>query len=164
MLCTQGKKGVGLVVLKRARSPADRQPARAPSLRLILCLGILVAQFAIAALYHLGERRYFAWAPNDYVVTYELQVTLGGRLLTPDEVNARYRLGLDLAPLDRLTPEVRSRLGISQGARYMWEDPAQHLIDRIQLYEQTYGSVNPARVRLVYQVANGELQEWRWPT
>lgn len=129
------------------------------SLRFFLCLVILATQFGIAAWYHLGERRYFAWAPNDYVVTYDLQVMVGARSMTADEIASRYRLDLR----ERVNEGARTHLGLDPSAHYVWEDPPQHLIDRIQGYELAYGEADSARVTLLYQVAGGPLQEWHWP-
>jgi hypothetical protein len=148
-------RGTGSVTTAATIWRARRSP------RTIAAILILIAQFAIAGWYHLGERRYFAWAPNDYIVTYDLEVTVGGRTLTEQEISDRYRIRF--GAWDPLTNELKARLGLSPRARYIWEDPAQHLIDRIQSYEEVNGAGNPARVRLIYQVAGGPEREWLWP-
>jgi hypothetical protein len=129
--------------------------------RLVFAMVIVIAQFGICAWYHLGETRYFAWAPNDYVVTYDLRVTVGGRPLSKEEISDRYRL--DLGELSNFDADVKAKLDLSPAERYVWQDPPQHLFDRIKGYEQEY-SARPARVRLLYQVAGGKEREWRWPS
>jgi hypothetical protein len=129
------------------------------SLGLVIAAAILIAQFGNSALQHLGNTRYFAWAPNDYMVTYDLQVSVAGRSLNAEEIASRYRLDLR----DRLPPELKMRLGLSQSEHYVWEDPPQHLFDRIKWYEQSYGVAPPARVNLTYQLDAGQVREWRWP-
>ena len=39
-----------------------------------------------------GCRRYFAWAPNDYLVEYRISALLDGRPLGQDEIQERYRI------------------------------------------------------------------------
>jgi hypothetical protein len=89
-------------------------------------------------------RRYFCWAPNDYVVEYQLHVKVHGRALSPDEVRTRYQIG----------PEYFREV----------EFPAEHLIDKFEQYETTYGLNDGAEVRLTWKY-NGhpELRTWQWP-
>ena len=61
-----------------------------PSLRLILVFILLAGQCLIAVWQHLGDTRYFAWAPNDYIMVYEPRVIVGGRKLSDAEVKERY--------------------------------------------------------------------------
>jgi hypothetical protein len=111
-------------------------------------MAILLTEVGICFWQHLGNTRYFAWAPNDYAVTYGLQVTVHERRLTAPEISHRYRLDLT----DRVTKTDRANLGLSAEERYLWEDPPQRLLDRIKWYEQRYASANPAHVTLIYQL------------
>jgi hypothetical protein len=127
--------------------------------RTTIAVLLLVAQGGVAIWQHERGTRYFAWAPNDYFVTYDLHVRVGDRALTPPEVAGRYRLDLT----DFLSPTTRSELGLAQDERYVWEDPPRHLTDRIERYEESYGTGHPVRVKLDYQLDAGKLQTWRWP-
>jgi hypothetical protein len=121
---------------------------------------ILLAQVAINVWQHFGDARYFAWAPNDYLVTYDLQVSVGGRALSTEEIQSRYRLDLS----SRLGDEIDSRVGLSKVERYVFEDPPQELKDRIRRFEEAPGKKDAARVRLVYQLDGGREQTWLWPS
>lgn len=128
-------------------------------LRLALAAALLAAQCGIALWQHLGDTRYFAWAPNDYAVTYDLDVSVDGRRLTREQIADRYRLDLT----DRVDRNEQRELGLSPHQHYLWEDPPQHLIDRIDRYEETYGS-GTAVVTLRYQVDGQSEHVWRWPS
>jgi hypothetical protein len=121
---------------------------------------ILLAQVAINVWQHVGDARYFAWAPNDYLVTYDLQVSVGGRRLSAEEVQSRYRLDLS----SRLSDEIDSRVGLSKVERYVFEDPPQELKDRIRRYEESRRKNDAASVRLVYQLDGGRERTWLWPS
>lgn len=129
------------------------------SAALFIGVMILLAQVGVAIWQHLGDTRYFAWAPNDYLVTYDLQAGVGGRALTAEQVSRRYRLDLT----SRRENDLTAKAGLASSERYVWEDPPQHLFDRIKWYEQTYGSPDPARVVLTYQLDGGPIRVWRWP-
>jgi hypothetical protein len=45
----------------------------------------------------------------------------------------------------------------------VFENVAQHVIDIVQQYEQTYGRNDHARVILTYRTNGHENKEWRWP-
>ncbi|HWX95820.1 MAG TPA: hypothetical protein VNZ01_03125 [Solirubrobacteraceae bacterium] len=124
---------------------------------------ILLAQVGINIWQHFGEARYFAWAPNDYLVTYDLQVSAGGRSLTAQEIQRRYRLDLS-DRLGELSEATKARLGLSLSGHYVFEDPPQELKDRIRRYEQSKGRNDAAHVRLVYQLDGGKEQTWLWPS
>jgi hypothetical protein len=101
---------------------------------------VLAIQVALVIFEHLGTTRYFAWAPNDYVVQYTLRASVNGRVLPPATLRKRYHL----AP---------------QGIYYF---PAQHIIDDVQQYERTYGRNDRVHVTLIYRL-NGHAQKtWRW--
>ena len=121
---------------------------------------ILVAQVGVNIWQHFGNTRYFAWAPNDYLVTYDLQVDVGGRPLTTKQIQSRYRLDLS----SRLGDEIDTRVGLSKVEHYVYEDPPQELKDLIRHYEKTKGKNEAARVRLVYQLDGGKEQTWLWPS
>ena len=131
------------------------------SLAVAVAAVILLAQVGINIWQHAaGGTRYFAWAPNDYLVTYDLQVSAGGRPLTPEEIQSRYRLDLT----NRLGEDTKAKLRLAKVERYVFEDPPQELKDRIRRYEQTKGKHDAARVTLVYQFDGGREQTWLWPS
>jgi hypothetical protein len=132
---------------------------RLTSPRLLIAAAILLTQVGICAWQHFENTRYFAWAPNDYLVTYNLQVAVDGRTLTKEQIGHRYRLDLT----GRLHADMKRKLGLAPSEQYVWEDPPQHLLNRIKWYEQNYGSGDHARVSLSYQLDGGPLREWRWP-
>ena len=101
----------------------------------------LLLQLGCVVYAHFGPSRYFAWAPNDYIVEFNLQVVVNGRVLSSDESSARYRLP----------------------GNGVYEFPAQHIIDAIQQYEQTYGREDHAQVLLTYRLNGGDKRQWRWP-
>lgn len=85
-----------------------------------------------------GCTRYFAWAPNDYYVTYHLDVSEDGEALSPSEVEDRLRLAED---------------GV-------YEAPIQQLIDTLRTYEADSGS-GATRIELRYRINGRDEQEWR---
>jgi hypothetical protein len=125
---------------------------------LVVAVAVLLAQCVVAFWQHLGDTRYFAWAPNDYAVTYGLQATVDGRRLTQEEISDRYHLSFK----ERLDRDDKAELGLNMREHYVHEDPPQVLLDRITWYE-TGGFGSPARVRLIYQLNGGEEHIWRWP-
>jgi hypothetical protein len=131
------------------------------SLPIAVVVVVLLAQVGINVWQHLeGEARYFAWAPNDYLVTFDLQVNARGRSLTKDEIARRYRLDLS----NRLGEGTKAKLGLSNVERYVFEDPPQELKDRIRRYEEKNGKKDSTQVRLVYQLDGGKEQTWLWPS
>ncbi len=131
-----------------------------PSLRLILVFILLAGQCLIAVWQHLGDTRYFAWAPNDYIMVYEPRVIVGGRKLSDAEVKERYLVSPYGIPIAR--SDLR-RLNLSPSLRYIWEDPPRHLLDRIRWYEETLGRGDHARVTVDYQLNGDGQRQWRWP-
>ena len=103
-------------------------------------IAVLAVQVALVAYEHLGLTRYFAWAPNDYVVQYRLTATVDGDRLSAAGVRGRYHL----AP------------------HGIWYFPAQHLVDDVQQYERTYGARDRVRVTLTYRLNGHAQQTWRW--
>jgi hypothetical protein len=114
------------------------------ALRSAVAIVFLLLQVASLIYARFTPRRYFAWAPNDYVVEYTLEVKVNGRALTSEEASARYRI-----PRERASE---------------FEYPVEHLIDNISQYETTYAGDEPAEVRLTWKY-NGhpELRKWQWP-
>jgi hypothetical protein len=88
-----------------------------------------------------GCRRWFAWAPNDYMTEYEIAVRIGGSPLAPEEIQDRYRVP----------------------AEHFQEGAAQHLVDLVHQYETTYGRGDAAEVVIRYRVNRRAPREWRWP-
>jgi hypothetical protein len=103
-------------------------------------IAVLAVQVGLVAYEHLGPTRYFAWAPNDYVVQYRLTATVDGHRLSDAGVRSRYHL----AP------------------HGIWYFPAQHLVDDVQQYERTYGARDRVRVTLTYRLNGHAEQTWRW--
>jgi hypothetical protein len=106
----------------------------------ILGCAVLAIQLGLVGYEHLGSTRYFAWAPNDYVVQYTLRATVDGNSLSPAQVRGRYHL---------------SPHGI-------WYFPAQQTIDDVQQYERTYGARDHVEVALVYRLNGHATTTWRW--
>jgi hypothetical protein len=104
----------------------------------------LVLQVGSIVYARFTPRRYFCWAPNDYVVEYQLDVDVAGHALPPEQVIARYHL--------------------SPSHKGLVEHPVEHLIDNIEQYETTYGKNDKATVRLRWRHnGHSQLREWRWP-
>jgi hypothetical protein len=103
-------------------------------------LAVLACQLCLVAYEHLGPTRYFAWAPNDYVVQYRLHASVDGHPLSAAQVRGRYHLP----------------------AHGLWYFPAQHIIDDVQQLERTYGAHDRVRVTLTYRLNGHPQQTWRW--
>jgi hypothetical protein len=121
---------------------------------------ILLAQMGLNIWQHVGDTRYFAWAPNDYLVTYDLRVDVGGRPLSTEEIRRRYRLDLT----ERLSESTKAKSGFAKVERYVFEDAPAELTDRIRWYEEKKGKNDSAHVRLVYQLDGGKEKTWLWPS
>lgn len=120
---------------------------------------VLALQCGVAVWQHLGSTRYFAWAPNDYLMTYDLKVSLHGKPLTTDQIGRRYRLSLS----ELVSARAQSDLGLATDTRYVWEDPPAEVKHRIRRVEATYPPAERAQVRLRYQLDAGPVQHWQWP-
>jgi hypothetical protein len=109
-----------------------------------IAIAFLLLQLGSVIYARFTPRRYFCWAPNDYVVEYQLAVNVHGQPLSPEQVRDRYQ--------------------IDPGSIREVEYPAEHLIDNFQQYEKTYGRNDGAEVRLQWKY-NGhpELRSWQWP-
>lgn len=113
-------------------------------MRTWIAITFLLLQLGSVIYARFTPRRYFCWAPNDYVVEYRIDVSVHGRPLSPEQVAQRYH--------------------IDRGTGWKVEHPAEHLIDSVRQYETTYGRNDKAEVRLTWKY-NGhpELRTWKWP-
>lgn len=120
-------------------------------LRLWLGAAFLVAQLGWIAYAHAQPWRYFAWAPNDYLTQYRIEVIANGHRLTRAEICARYR---------RLSC---SEQGSDSNLPYVFEAPPRHLIDEVRQYEKTYGRKDQARISVYFRLNGHAEKRWRWP-
>jgi hypothetical protein len=121
---------------------------------------VLLAQIGLNIWQHTTDTRYFAWAPNDYLVTFDLSVDARGRSLGVAEIGHRYRLDMS----NRLSESTKAKLGLARVEHYVYEDAPQELKDRIRRYEETKGKNEAARVTLTYQFDGRKEQTWLWPS
>jgi hypothetical protein len=110
-------------------------------MRNLIATTFLVVQLIWVISAQTGPARYFCWAPNDYMTEYCLQASVKGRALSPEEVTRRYRLE----------------------QRGLYQDPAQHIMDIVRQYEQTYGRADHAQIIMTYRINGHENKKWRWP-
>lgn len=111
-------------------------------MRTCLAVSFLLIQFASIIYAQTESReRYFCWAPNDYIVSYRLQVKICGRTLDREATRMRYRLP----------------------SYHVYQNVVTHMEDIIRQYETTYGRADHADVLLVYSTNGGPEKEWRWP-
>lgn len=110
-------------------------------LRIIIGGGILLFQIVMIGYARFVPSRYFCWAPYDTQTEYRLDVSAGGRELTPAEIRKRYR---------------RPKRGVDNRS-------PKHVMDIIQQYEETYGRNDHAQVSMKYRVNGKAEQEWRYP-
>ena len=96
-------------------------------------IGIVAARFR--------PERYLCWAPYDEITLFETRVSVGARHLTPDEIQARYRL-----------PD-------SKRDNRSWA----HIPAAIAQYERTVGSADNAIVEIRYRTNGGPQKIWTWP-
>jgi len=109
--------------------------------RAILGGGILLFQLVMIGYARYVPARYFCWAPYDIQSEYRLDVSIGGRPLTPFEIRSRYR---------------RPQHGVDNRS-------IQHLMDIVQQYEESYGHGDQAEVLMKYRINGKAEQEWRYP-
>ena len=121
---------------------------------------LLLAEIGLNIWQHTTDTRYFAWAPNDYLVTFDLRVDAHGRSLSPAEIGNRYHVDMS----DRLSEAAKKRDGLASVEHYVFEDAPQELKDRIRSYEETKGKHDAARVELIYQLDGDKEQTWLWPS
>jgi hypothetical protein len=103
---------------------------------------LVLAQLIYVLTVHLSNccaERYFAWAPNDYSIDYQIAATVDGRSLNASEILERYR--------------------VSQSGFY--EDPVERLEGVLQRRELVYGKTDHVSLIVEYRL-NGRPSEWRW--
>jgi hypothetical protein len=101
----------------------------------------LLAQLFSVVSAQFGSTRYFCWAPNDYMVVYRMQVWIGDRMLTPPEIQRRYRIG----------------------AKGVYQNVVSHLENMLRQYETTYGRGDFARIAMMYSINGSAEKAWIWP-
>ena len=116
----------------------NRAVTRLRRLFLLLFFGIQLAGVVYA---RLVPTRYLSWAPYDQISFFDIEVDVRGKRLTPDEIEARYRLPAS-------GRENRS---------------IHHVLDAVALYEGTYGAADSAAVRIRYTVNGGAEESWTYP-
>lgn len=111
------------------------------NLRAVAALTLMVAQLLLIAYARTTPARYFCWAPFDQQTDYTLDVTLGGRKLTAQEIRARYR---------------RPAKGTDNRS-------VQNLIDIVQGYEERYAGTERADIVMHYRINGKQEQTWIYP-
>ena len=101
---------------------------------LLQCVSIIYARLWV-------RERYFYWAPNDYIVSYQLLVQINNRTLDRDAARVCYRLPLS----------------------HVYQNMVTHMEHIIRQYETTYGRKDHAAVLLKYSTNGEPEEEWRWP-
>src|SRR5438105_15060448 len=109
--------------------------------RIIAAGGILLFQLVMIGYARFVPSRYFCWAPYDIQSEYRLDVSIGGRPLTANQIRTRYR---------------RPKQGVDNRS-------IQHVMDIVQQYEETYGRGDRAQVVMKYRINGKAEQEWRYP-
>ena len=110
-------------------------------MRTLLGAVLLAFQIGMIVYARFVPSRYFCWAPMDSQNLFSVRVVINGRELSTDEIVSRYR-----------QPQ--------QGGN--WQS-IQHVKDKLQQYEETYGRTDNAKVEMTYTVNDGKEQFWEWP-
>ena len=136
-------RAANVPVMTPGRTPAElnSSPPLSPDMRTSLGLALLLFQVVMIINARFVPSRYFCWAPMDSQNLFEVDVIIDGRALTEEEILGRYR-----------QPKKGGN----------WQ-AIQHVKDKIQQYEQTYGRDDHAEITLRYTVNGGREQIWRWP-
>jgi hypothetical protein len=106
-------------------------------------LGLVLAQLVFVLIVHLSgccKERYFAWAPNDYSVDYQISASVNGRPLSDSEISDRYRL--DQADF--------------------WEDPPERLEGLLKRRELAYAGPDRVTILLEYRLNGRPTAKWTW--
>lgn len=114
---------------------------RRDALRRLFLLLFFAIQLAGVVYARLVPTRYLSWAPYDQISFFEIEVDVRGTRLSPEEVEARYRLPAS-------GRENRS---------------IHHVLKAVALYEQTYGVGDSASIRIRFTVNRGEAELWTYP-
>ena len=109
--------------------------------RTLAAIALLAFQLAMIGYARFVPSRYFCWAPMDSQNLYSISVVIDGRELDPEEVGERYRQP-------------------AEGGN--WQ-AVQHVLDKVQQYEETYGRDDAARVVVTYSVNGHPEETWTWP-
>jgi hypothetical protein len=130
----------------------DAAMSRGARLGAVIAVLVLFLQAAAIAQQHLGPTRYFAWAPNDYIVQYQIRVNVADHDLTAAEIRDRYRYLYATAsgPADAK---------VLSGT---FEFPPEQLIDELRQYEETFGRGQHATVKLSYSLNGRPMQLWTY--
>lgn len=112
------------------------------NLKFLLAVGLLLFQIIMIGYARFVPTRFFCWAPFDSLNLYQIQVTLAGKVLTPQEIKDRYRIE-------------------SKGTDHR---AISHVLLILKQYEETYGRNDNAHVQVVYSVNGRKEQSWEWPT
>jgi len=110
-------------------------------IRTFAALALLGFQLVMIVYARVVPSRYFCWAPMDSQNLYAIEVVIDGRELAPDEIEARYR-----------QPAMGGN----------WQ-AIQHVLDKVEQYERTYGRDDGAGVVIAYTVNGGAEETWHWP-
>jgi hypothetical protein len=106
-------------------------------------LGLVLAQLVFVLTVHLSsccKERYFAWAPNDYSVDYQINASVNGRPLSGSEIYDRYRL---------------DQVGF-------WEDPVERLEGLLKRRELMYAGTDRVTILLEYELNGRPTEKWTW--
>lgn len=111
------------------------------SFRIIVGTALLAAQIfmIVAARFH--PMRYYCWAPYDSQNEYQIHAVIDGHVLSPAEVESRYRLE---------TPGINPRM-------------IYQVTDIISYVERVYHEDDQADVTVTYRTNGGPELQWRWP-
>ena len=110
-------------------------------MRTLAAIALLAFQLAMIGYARFVPSRYFCWAPMDSQNLYSISVVIDGRELGPEEIGERYRQP-------------------AEGGN--WQ-AVQHVFDKVQQYEETYGRDDAARVVVTYTVNGHPEETWTWP-
>ena len=110
-------------------------------MRTLLGAVLLAFQIGMIVYARFAPSRYFCWAPMDSQNLFSIRVVINERELSKNEIMLRYR-----------QPQ--------QGGN--WQS-IQHVKDKFQQYEETYGRTDNAKVEMTYTVNDGKEQFWEWP-
>ena len=87
------------------------------------------------------DEKYFAWVPFDLISTYRIHVEVDSKFLSKDEIFDRYKM----------RSQGRENRSIS------------HVFSQIAQYEESYGYLDSAKVKVYYIINGKEEKEWNWP-
>lgn len=129
----------GLAEALRERS--SEPPRRRVRWSHVAGVAFLALQLLSIAYARFAPEKFFCWAPYDQHTFYRLEVAVGGRQLSADEIAQRYRYSAS-------TWEVRE---------------IQNVISLVRQYEETYGADDEAVVRMEYETNGHPARTWTWP-